>query len=71
MARITSIRVFFVLPFIYDLQVHQIDVKTAFLNGNLDDEIYIEQPEGFVLSRNEKKVCKLVKLRFASSSNRC
>ena len=37
------------------------DVKTAFLNGDLDEEIYMEQPEGFVLPGNEKKVCKLVK----------
>ena len=37
------------------------DVKTAFLNGNLDEEIYMEQPEGFVLPRNENKVCKLIK----------
>ena len=37
------------------------DVKTAFLNGDLDEEIYMEQPEGFVLPGNENKVCKLVK----------
>jgi hypothetical protein len=36
------------------------DIKTAFLNGDLDDEVYMEQPEGFVLPNNEKKVCKLV-----------
>jgi len=32
---------------LYNLQVHQMGVKTAFLNGDLDDEIYMKQPEGF------------------------
>ena len=49
---------------IYYLYVHQMDVKTAFLNGELD-ESYMEQPEGFVLPRNEKKVCKLVKSLYS------
>ena len=60
-ARISSIRVLLALASVYNLFVHQMDVKTAFLNGNLDEEIYMEQPEGFVLPRNENKVCKLVK----------
>ena len=60
-ARITSIRVLMALASIYDLYVHQMDVKTAFLNGDLNEEVYMEQPEGFVLPGNEKKVCKLVK----------
>ena len=60
-ARITSIRIIFALASIFDLYVHQMDVKTAFLNGDLDEEVYMEQPEGFVLSGNEHKVCKLIK----------
>uniref|UniRef100_A0A2N9GCP6 Uncharacterized protein n=1 Tax=Fagus sylvatica TaxID=28930 RepID=A0A2N9GCP6_FAGSY len=60
-ARITSIRVLIALASIYKLVVHQMDVKTAFLNGDLDEEVYMDQLEGFVLPGNEKKVCKLVK----------
>ena len=41
--------------------IHQIDVKTAFLNGDLEEEICMDQPEGFVLPGNEHKVCKLLK----------
>ena len=60
-ARIISIRVLLALASIYKFIVHQMDVKTAFLNGDLDDEVYMKQLEGFVLPINEKKVCKLVK----------
>ncbi|RVX02552.1 Retrovirus-related Pol polyprotein from transposon TNT 1-94 [Vitis vinifera] len=60
-ARTTSIRILFALTSIHNLFVHQMDVKTAFLNGDLNEEVYMEQPEGFVLLENENKVCKLVK----------
>ncbi|GJV50551.1 zinc finger, CCHC-type containing protein [Tanacetum coccineum] len=63
-ARITSIRVLFALASIYNLPIHQMDVKTAFLNGDLDEEVYMKQPEGFVLPGNENKVCKLMKYLY-------
>lgn len=59
--RITSIKVLLALTSICNLYVHQIDIKTTFLNGNLDEEVYVEQQEEFILLGNEKKVYKLVK----------
>ncbi|GJQ90179.1 zinc finger, CCHC-type containing protein [Tanacetum coccineum] len=60
-ARITTIRLLLALATIHNLVIHQMDVKTAFLNGDLDEEVYMKQPEGFVMPDNEHKVCKLVK----------
>ena len=47
--RITSIRMIIAIVALYDLEIHQMDVKTTFLNGELDEEVYMEQPEGFVI----------------------
>ena len=47
--RITSIRMLIAIAGVYKLQIHQMDVKTAFLNGDLEEEIYLEQPEGFIV----------------------
>ena len=60
-SRMTTIRMLIALAASYKLEIHQMDVKTAFLNGVLEEEIYMEQPEGFVVSKHENKVCKLVK----------
>ncbi|GKA73455.1 zinc finger, CCHC-type containing protein [Tanacetum coccineum] len=60
-ARITTIRLLLALEAIHNLVIHQMDVKTIFLNGDLEEEVYMKQPEGFVMPGNEHKVCKLVK----------
>ena len=46
---------------IHNFEIHQMDAKTAFLNGELDEEIYMEQPKGFNVPGQTKKVCRLVK----------
>ena len=60
-ARLTTIRVLLSLAASHGLLVHQMDVKTAFLNGELKEEIYMDQPDGFVVPGQEGKVCKLLK----------
>ena len=59
--RMSSIRMLIAIAAIHNLEIHQMDVKTAFLNGDLDEEIYMEQSEGFIVPGQEKKVCRLVK----------
>jgi len=60
-ARLTTIRVLLALAASHNLLIHQMDVKTAFLNGDLEEEIYMEQPDGFAVKGQEGKVCKLLK----------
>jgi hypothetical protein len=60
-ARLTIIRVLLSLAASHGLIVHQMDVKTAFLHGELDEEIYMHQPDGFVLEGQRELVCKLLK----------
>ncbi|KAH7864181.1 hypothetical protein Vadar_026696 [Vaccinium darrowii] len=60
-SRINSIRMIIAIAALRNLEIHQMDVKTAFLNGDLEEEIYMEQPEGFSASGQEGKVCKLVR----------
>nr|ABA97637.1 retrotransposon protein, putative, Ty1-copia subclass [Oryza sativa Japonica Group] len=55
----SSIRTFFSIVAMHDLELEQLDVKTAFLHGELEEEIYMDQPEGFIVPGKEDYVCKL------------
>ena len=56
-----SFRIIIALVTYYDLELHQMDVKTAFLNGYLDENVYMTQPIGFVVEGKERIGCRLKK----------
>ncbi|KAM2674254.1 hypothetical protein EV2_015471 [Malus domestica] len=58
-AMIKSIRILLAIAAYHDYEIWQMDVKTAFLNGYLEEELYMTQPEGFVSKSEKTKVCKL------------
>jgi len=58
-AKLVTLRVLLAVANEMNMHIHQMDVKSAFFNGELTDEIYMQQPEGF--NDNEKLVCKLNK----------
>jgi hypothetical protein len=60
-ARLTTIRVLLSLATSYGLLVHQMDVKAAFINGELEEEIYMDQLDGFAVKGQEGMICKLLK----------
>jgi Reverse transcriptase (RNA-dependent DNA polymerase) len=62
--RLDSIRILLALATLEDWEIHQIDVKMAFLNGDLDEEIYMQQPEGFITAGQSGKVCRLRKALY-------
>jgi hypothetical protein len=63
-ARMEAIRMFLAYACSRKIKVYQMDVKSAFLNGELEEEVYIEQPEGFLLSDKEDYVCRLKKALY-------
>eukprot|EP00253_Pinus_taeda_P024914 PITA_24914 len=63
-ARLEPIRLFLALSSFQKLKVFQMDVKSAFLNGDLNEEVYIEQPDGFILGNDPNLVCRLKKALY-------
>nr|GEY26909.1 ribonuclease H-like domain, reverse transcriptase, RNA-dependent DNA polymerase [Tanacetum cinerariifolium] len=63
-ARIETVRLILELAAYHGWQVHHLDVKSAFLHGDLKEEIYVTQPEGFIQQGNLEKVNKLTKALY-------
>ena len=63
-ARIETVRFLIALAASHGWQIHHLDVKTAFLNGDLKEDVYVTQPEGFVVEGSEHKVYKLHKALY-------
>ncbi|GJR49295.1 zinc finger, CCHC-type containing protein [Tanacetum coccineum] len=63
-ARIETVRLILALAAYHGWQVHHLDVKSAFLHGDLKEEVYVTQPEGFVQQGNSGKVYKLTKALY-------
>ena len=67
-----SVRTVIALAAKKNLMLHQMDVATAFLNGTLEEEVYMEQPAGFIKHGEENLVCKLKKSLYGlKQSPRC
>ncbi|EOY06846.1 Cysteine-rich RLK (RECEPTOR-like protein kinase) 8, putative [Theobroma cacao] len=56
-AKLTSVHLFISMAATYDWPLHQLDIKNAFLHGDLQEEVYMEQPPRFVAQGEYGKVC--------------
>lgn len=63
-ARYTSVRAVLAIAAAKGWKVHQMDIKTTFLNGKISKEVYLEQPEGFEILDSESHVCRLKKALY-------
>jgi hypothetical protein len=63
-ARYTSIRTVLVITAVMKWKIHHMDVKTNFLNGELEEEVYVEKPQGFETHDKQPHVCRLKKALY-------
>lgn len=63
-SRLDTVRLLIALAAQENWEVHHMDVKSAFLNGDLQEEVYVQQPSGFVVAGGEHKVLKLKKALY-------
>jgi len=63
-AKFTTIRCILAMTAANGCELHRMDVNTAFLNGDLDEEVYMEQPNGYVDPTYPDKVCRLLQALF-------
>ena len=63
-ARLETLRLLLSLAALHDWEIEALDGKTAFLFGELDEETYMKQPEGFMVKGQERKVCQLRKVIY-------
>ena len=72
MVRLESLHTLIAVSVQRGFKVHHVDVSTAFLNGSLQEEVYMRQPKGFVKKGEEDLVCKLKKGIYGlKQSSRC
>ena len=71
-AKLNTIRILFSLVMNHDRKPHQLDINNAFLNGDLEEDVYMEIPIGLENQKNPNKVCKLKKSLYGlKQSTRC
>jgi hypothetical protein len=63
-ARYTSIRAMISIATQMGWKIHQMDVKTTFLNGKIEEEVYLEKPQGFEIHDKTSHVCRLKKALY-------
>jgi hypothetical protein len=62
--KITSLRILIALTTTYDYHIHQMDVQTTFFHGHFNEEIFMQQPPGYVFVGRKTKVCRLLKTLY-------